>query len=141
MGLVRASLKNPCAVVVMALAIIVIGVTSVQKMPLDILPQFKTPAVQILTLYPGMPTELMERDITNRLERWTSQSMGIAYQESRSMVGVSVVRDYFREDIDPNTADGRGTVDYSGAAAVGHAHRENRGGHRRGRKGGSGNHS
>ncbi len=104
MWLVRASLKNPYAVVVMALAIIVIGVTSVQKMPLDILPQFKTPAVQILTLYPGMPTELMERDITNRLERWTSQSMGIAYQESRSMVGVSVVRDYFREDIDPNTA-------------------------------------
>ena len=104
MGLVRASLKNPYAVVVMALAIIVIGVTSVQKMPLDILPQFKTPAVQILTLYPGMPTELVERDITNRLERWTSQSMGIAYQESRSMVGVSVVRDYFREDIDPNTA-------------------------------------
>ncbi|MEX2317407.1 MAG: efflux RND transporter permease subunit, partial [Pirellulales bacterium] len=69
-----------------------------------ILPSFKTPAVQVLTLYPGMPTEIMERDITNRIERWTSQSEGIARQESRTMMGVSVVKDYFRDDIDPNTA-------------------------------------
>ncbi|MBI3921535.1 MAG: efflux RND transporter permease subunit, partial [Armatimonadetes bacterium] len=104
MGLVRASLKNPYAVIVAALAIMVIGVVCYKQMPLDILPQFKTPAVQILTLYPGMPTEIVERDMTSRLERWTSQSMGVAWQESRSMVGVSVVRDYFRDDIDPNAA-------------------------------------
>ncbi|MEX2288547.1 MAG: efflux RND transporter permease subunit, partial [Planctomycetaceae bacterium] len=54
--------------------------------------------------YPGMPTEIMERDITNRIERWTSQSEGIARQESRTMMGVSIVKDYFRDDIDPNTA-------------------------------------
>src|SRR5207249_1414885 len=29
---------------------------------------------------------------------------GVASQQSRSMIGVSVVRDYFRSDIDPNTA-------------------------------------
>src|SRR5262249_53850160 len=51
-----------------------------------------------------MPTEIMERDITNRIERWTSQSEGIKSQESRTMIGVSVVKDYFRDDIDPNTA-------------------------------------
>src|SRR5258708_1162548 len=51
-----------------------------------------------------MPAEVMERDITSRLERWTGQANGVARQESRSMTGVSVVRDYFRPDIDPNTA-------------------------------------
>jgi multidrug efflux pump subunit AcrB len=60
--------------------------------------------VQVLTLYPGMPTEIMERDITNRIERWTSQSEGIKRQESRTMIGVSIVKDFFRDDIDPNTA-------------------------------------
>jgi len=104
MGLVRASLRNPYAVIVGALAVLVLGCVSYSRMPLDILPEFKTPAVQILTLYPGMPTEIVERDMTNRLERWTSQAMGVAWQESRSMVGVSVVRDFFRDDIDPNTA-------------------------------------
>src|ERR687887_1335656 len=46
----------------------------------------------------------MERNISSRLGRWTAQANGVARQESRSMTGVSVVRDYFRPDIDPNTA-------------------------------------
>ena len=102
--MVKAALKNPHAVVVLALAILVIGLTAIGKLPTDILPTFKTAAVQVLTLYPGMPAEVMEKDITSRIERWTGQSNGIARQEAKSMVGVSVVKDYFREDIDPNTA-------------------------------------
>src|SRR6266404_5264192 len=102
--MVKAALKNPHAVIVLALAIVVIGLTAISKLPTDILPTFKTPAVQIVTFYPGMPAEVMEKDITTRLERWTGQSNGIARQEAKSMVGVSVVKDFFREDIDPNTA-------------------------------------
>src|SRR5574340_865563 len=102
--MVRVALRNPHLVVVGILALLLFGVTVLFRLPADILPIFKTPAVQILTLYPGMPTETMERDITNRLERWTSQANGVATQESKSLIGVSVVRDYFRPDIDPNTA-------------------------------------
>lgn len=102
--MIRAALRNPYLVIVCILSILLLGLTVVVRMPTDILPIFKTPAVQILTLYPGMPTETMERDITNRIERWTSQANGIALQESKSLLGVSVVRDYFRPDIDPSTA-------------------------------------
>src|SRR5437899_4494228 len=102
--MVKAALKNPHAVIVLALAILVIGLTAISKLPTDILPTFKTPAVQVVTCYPGIPAEIMEKDITTRLERWTGQSNGIARQEAKSMVGVSVVKDFFREDIDPNTA-------------------------------------
>ena len=102
--MVKAALKNPHAVIVLALAILVIGLTAISKLPTDILPTFKTPAVQIVTFYSGMPAEVMEKDITTRLERWTGQSNGIARQEAKSMVGVSIVKDFFREDIDPNTA-------------------------------------
>src|SRR3990170_8756017 len=104
MWLVRSALRNPYFIVVMALGVLIIGVTAVTRIPTDILPLFKTPAVQVLTFYPGMPAEIMEKDITSRISRWTGQSNGIARQESKSMVGVSVVRDFFREDIDPNTA-------------------------------------
>ena len=38
--------------------------------PVDILPVFKSPAVQVLTFYGGMPAEGMEKDITSRMERW-----------------------------------------------------------------------
>jgi multidrug efflux pump subunit AcrB len=100
--LVRVSVFNPYLVIVLCLFIVVIGYVCLSRIPVDILPSFKTPAVQVLTLYPGMPTEIMDRDITNRIERWTSQAEGIARQESRTMIGVSVVRDYAREDVDPN---------------------------------------
>jgi CzcA family heavy metal efflux pump len=102
--MVRGALKNPYLIIAMVLAIVLLGGAVMHRIPVDMLPSFKTPAVLILTLYPGMPAEVMERDITTRLERWTGQANGIARQESKSMIGVSVLKNYFRPDIDPNTA-------------------------------------
>jgi CzcA family heavy metal efflux pump len=104
MWLVRLALRNPYAVIVMGLAIVSIGVVVLGRIPTDILPQFKTPAVQVVTFYPGMPAETVERDISTRMQRWTGQSVGIEHQEAKSMLGVSIVKDFFREDIDPNAA-------------------------------------
>ncbi len=102
--LVRVSVSNPYLVIVLCLFIVVIGSICIGRVPVDILPVYQTPAVQVLTLYPGMPTEFMDRTITNRIERWTGQAVGIQRQESRTMIGVSVVRDYFTEGFDPNAA-------------------------------------
>ena len=103
-GLIRASLRNPYAVTVMALTIVLIGVLTITMVPIDILPIFRNPAVQALTFYGGMPAESIEKDITNRMERWTGQANGTRYQESRSIVGASIVRSYFQGDVDPNGA-------------------------------------
>jgi CzcA family heavy metal efflux pump len=102
--MIRAALRHPHAVAVGSLALLLLGGTAATLIPADLLPRFRTPAVQIVTFYPGMPAEVMEKDITSRLERWTGQANGIARQESKSMLGVSVVKDYFRDDVDPNTA-------------------------------------
>ena len=91
MGLIKLALRNPYLVIVMALAIAVIGVTSYTRIPADLLPIFKTPAVQIITFYPGMPAVVMERDITARLERWTGQSNGIEHQEEKSIIGWTTI--------------------------------------------------
>ena len=86
--MIKAALKSPYVVIVAALTVLVIGVTSYRKIPADLLPIFKTSAVQIVTFYPGMPPEVMERDIMSRLERWTGQSVGIEHQEAKAMLGV-----------------------------------------------------
>src|SRR6266849_2217222 len=104
MGIVKASLKNPYAVTVLALLILVIGLTSLWNISVDILPVFKAPAVQVMTYYQGMPTCFVEKTITNRIERWTNQATGCQRVESKSTLGVSVVRLYFRDDINPNGA-------------------------------------
>jgi multidrug efflux pump subunit AcrB len=101
---ISGAIKNPYVVVVAVLAIAVIGYASYDRIPADLLPVYDTPAVQIVTFYPGMPPEVMERDIMSRLERWTGQSVGIEHQEGKAMLGVSVVKDFFREDISLDTA-------------------------------------
>ncbi|MDE2026960.1 MAG: efflux RND transporter permease subunit [Candidatus Omnitrophica bacterium] len=104
MKLEEFSLKQPHWVIVGAILVIIIGIVCITRLPKDILPIFKIPAVQVITFYPGMPAEVVEKDMTTRLERWTGQSNGIAMQESKSMIGVSILKDFFRPDIDPNTA-------------------------------------
>ena len=103
-GLIRASLNNHYAVTVFILTVVVLGVIAATAIPIDILPPNKSPAVQVLTFYGGMPAKSVENDITNRMERWTGQAAGTARQESRSIVGASIVRNYYRDDIDPNGA-------------------------------------
>ncbi len=104
MKAIEVTLRNPYLVVVLVLATIVVGVRAMVDIPADLLPQFNTPAVQIVCFYPGMPPEVMERDIMSRLERWTGQSVGIEHQEAKAMLGVCVVKDFFREDISFDTA-------------------------------------
>ncbi len=104
MWIIRTALKSPYAVTVMALLILVIGGLSIVRIAVDILPVFKAPAVQVMTYYAGMPTASVEKTITNRIERWTNQATGCQRVESKSTLGVSVVRLYFQDDIDPNGA-------------------------------------
>src|SRR5215470_3390086 len=104
MWIVKAALKNPYAVAVLAFMIMVLGVVAMVRIPVDILPVFKAPAVQVMTYYQGMPTSSVEKTITNRIERWTNQATGCQRVESKSTLGVSVVRLYFRDDVDPNGA-------------------------------------
>ncbi len=104
MWLIKASLRNPHMVLAMAAAIVILGAVALVRIPVDILPAFKAPAVQVLTYYPGMPAASIEKTITNRLERWVGQAPGARLIESRSVPGVSVVRVQFRDDIDPNEA-------------------------------------
>ena len=99
----RPFFHEPLPRYVFSLIVVVINLVSIDQLAVDILPKIKTSAVQVLTLYPGMPAEVVEKDITSRIERWTGQSEGIVHQESKSIIGASIVRDHFREDIDLNT--------------------------------------
>jgi multidrug efflux pump subunit AcrB len=106
-GLIRASLRNPYAVIVAMFTILVMGGLALYSLPIDILPIFRAPAVQVLTFYSGMPAVSVEKDITNRLERWVGQANNMSRQESRSIIGSSVIRNYFQGDADPNGALGQ----------------------------------
>jgi multidrug efflux pump subunit AcrB len=103
-ALIQGSLARPCTVIVVAMAIVVLGGLCLCSIPVDILPVNNSPAVQVLTFYNGMPAEAVEKNITSRLERQTGQASGRIRQESRSIQGASIVRNYFDGSVDPSGA-------------------------------------
>ncbi|HVA44826.1 MAG TPA: efflux RND transporter permease subunit [Pirellulales bacterium] len=103
-GLIEASIRNKHAVVVFCLTIVLLGGISLTQIPIDILPSYKSPAVMVLTFYSGMPPSDVEKDITNRIERWTDMASGLKRQESRSILGASVVYNYFYSNVDKGEA-------------------------------------
>ncbi len=48
------------------------------------------------TFYSGMPPGDIETDITNPLERFFTLASGIDHMESRSLLGVSIIKVYFQ---------------------------------------------
>ncbi len=78
------------------LVLAVIGVTSVARMPVDLFPVINLPEVVVATFYSGMPPEDVETDITNPLERFFTLASGIDHMESRSLLGVSMIKVFFQ---------------------------------------------
>ena len=104
MWLVRLAIRNPYLVISFVIMLSILGVLTITRIPVDILPAFNSPAVQVMTYYPGMPAKTIEKTISNRIERWVNQAPGARLVESRSVPGVSIVKVFFREDIDTNEA-------------------------------------
>jgi len=90
------SIRNPYFIIVVCLVLVVIGVTSLARMPVDLFPSINLPEVVVATFYSGMPPQDIETDITDPLERFFTLASGIDHMESRSLLGVSIIRVYFQ---------------------------------------------
>jgi multidrug efflux pump subunit AcrB len=104
MWLVNAALRNPYAVYVGMILVIVLGAVSYQRTPTDILPQIKTPVVVVFTSYRGMPAPDMEKSVTSVLERALTRCDYLEHIESRSLLGIGVIKVFFRPQVDPDMA-------------------------------------
>jgi multidrug efflux pump subunit AcrB len=90
------SIRNPYLVIVICLTLLVIGVNSLVRMPVDLFPPINLPEVVVATFFSGMPPGDIEADITNPLERWFTLASGVDHSESRSLLGVSIIKVYFQ---------------------------------------------
>src|SRR5271170_2041480 len=96
----RFSIRNPYFIVVVCLALAVVGVNALLRMPVDLFPPINLPEVVVATFYNGMPPQDIEVNITAPLERFFTLASGIDHMESHSILGVSMIRVYFQ----PNTS-------------------------------------
>ncbi len=103
-GLAGFSIRNAHLTIVCFIALVLLGSVSAYLIPKDLLPAGHTAAVQILSFYPGMPVENVEQEITFPYERYSGQAVGMKSQDSHSLTGVSIVRNYFQPNTDLSTA-------------------------------------
>jgi multidrug efflux pump subunit AcrB len=103
-NLVSIAIENPHLIIVVCLIVFILGSLAIFKLPKDLLPSANLPAVQILSFYAGMPVKDVEENLSGRFERYTGQAIGIERQESKSLVGVSIVKNFFTPESDLNTS-------------------------------------
>lgn len=103
-SLVTIAIHNLHLIVVGCLFIVILGSLAILKLPKDLLPTANLPAVQVISFYPGMPVRDVEQTLTARFERNTGQAIGITRQTSKSLVGVSIVKNFFTSETDLNFA-------------------------------------
>ena len=100
----RFSIRNPYLIIVFCLVLVVVGLTSVVRMPVDLFPPINIPVVVVATFFSGMPPEQIEADITGRFERFFTLASNIEHIESRSLPGVSLIKVYFQPGTDADAA-------------------------------------
>jgi multidrug efflux pump subunit AcrB len=98
------AIKYPFFILMLCLAIVVVGVTTVARMPVDLFPEIQIPVVVVATFYSGMPPQQIEADITDTFERFFTLGSNIDHIESRSLTGVSLIKVYFQPGTDPDAA-------------------------------------
>lgn len=104
MWFTRVSLKNPVFATMVMLAIVVLGLFSYQRLKVDQFPNIDFPVVVVTAEYPGASPEIVESEVTKKIEEAVNSIAGINALTSRSYENQAVVIIEFQLHIDGRKA-------------------------------------
>ncbi|MGZ5892008.1 MAG: efflux RND transporter permease subunit [Caldimonas sp.] len=104
MWFTRVSIGNPVLATMVMLAFVVLGLFSYQRLSVDQFPNVDFPTVVVVMDYPGASPEIVEAEVTKKVEEAVNTVAGINSLYSRSYEGTSVVIVEFNLDIDGRKA-------------------------------------
>ena len=105
LAVVRIALSRPYTFVVMAMLIVIFGVTAAIKTPTDIFPNIGIPVVAVVWQYNGLPPDDMSGRVIYYYERYLSAQVNdIEHIESQSLAGYGVVKVFFQPGVNINGA-------------------------------------
>jgi hydrophobe/amphiphile efflux-1 (HAE1) family protein len=112
MVLPRISIQRPVLASMMSLALVLFGLIGLQRLPVRELPDIDPPIVSVITVYPGANAQVVETEITERLEEAINNIEGIKTLSSQSREQVSTITIEFdlSRDIDLAAQDVRDRV-------------------------------
>jgi HAE1 family hydrophobic/amphiphilic exporter-1 len=104
MWFTRVSIQNPVMATMVMLAFVVLGLFSYQRLSVDQFPNVDFPVVVVQMDYPGASPEIVESEVTKKVEEAVNTVAGINSLSSRSYQGTSVVIVEFTLDVDGRKA-------------------------------------
>jgi hydrophobe/amphiphile efflux-1 (HAE1) family protein len=84
-------IRRPIAAVMFNLALALVGLVALSRLPVRELPDIDPPVVSATTVYPGANAELVEADVTEPLEQEINNIPGIKILRSESREQVSII--------------------------------------------------
>src|SRR5512145_31374 len=89
MILSRVSIQRPVLATMMNLVLVLFGLISLSRLPVRELPNIDPPIISVTTVYPGANAQVVETEVTERVEEQLNSIEGIKTMTSESREQVS----------------------------------------------------
>ncbi|TCO09141.1 efflux RND transporter permease subunit [Natronoflexus pectinivorans] len=104
MKLPHVSVKRPITTMMVFIAIFLFGAVALKILPRDVLPDIEFPTLTVITVYPGASAEVVEEQVTRRMETVLAATENLRTIQSSSKENVSFITMRFNWNVDINEA-------------------------------------
>ncbi len=113
MSLYGSAVKRPIMTILCFVAVVILGLFSLNKLPIDLYPDIETNTLMVMTTYSGASAQDIEQNVTRPLENVLNSVSNLKHITSKSRENISVITLEFEygEDIDVLTNDVRDKLD------------------------------
>lgn len=114
MSLYEGAVKKPIMTSLCFLAVVIFGLFSLSRLPIDLYPDIDTNTIMVMTAYPGASASDIENNVTRPLENVLNSVSNLKHITSRSSENMSMITlefEFGKEDIDVLTNDVRDKLD------------------------------
>lgn len=91
MAIYKSAIEKPVTTALIFIAVIVIGIYSFMKLPVDMFPQMDPPYITVMTTYPGASASEMETNVTKYMENALTSVDHLKHITSQSKDNMSMV--------------------------------------------------
>ncbi len=102
MWLTLLALRNRIGILMLSLAMVVLGATSLDRLPVDLFPQIQVPVAFVSILYKGASPLDIEQSVLYPIEKAVSAASNVEHVESFSKQGLGAVQVWFNWGADIN---------------------------------------
>jgi multidrug efflux pump subunit AcrB len=102
MWLTLLALRNRIGILMLSLAMVVLGATSLNRLPVDLFPNIQVPVAFVGVIYKGAPPLDIEQSVVYPIEKAVSSASNVEHVESFAKQGIGAVQIWFNWGADIN---------------------------------------